>query len=642
MWRPGGAASRPSARWSSARSTPGHRACLQRPRAGRHHLPPALMADLTSSAARRLHQRFNDRPGDFVGQEVVRLSTTPVLRDGRLEPAPFVLRVYAAATPDGMRVMPGGFCRTSSARRARHLHGRGRAHLRRLGHRRQAGGARVSLLASADEVKVRRILGHLPSRAADNLFWLGRYLERAEATLRLVRSLCTSLMDSEAAVHSTGETLDRLQQILVAWGAFDEDAVGRPRPDRRQRRPARREAVGSVIAWSARRAAPPPACASGCRPTSGPCCSIWRAAWRKRRRPALRSRGPAAGRARAADPGRPVRPGAGEHEPRRRLALPRHGPAHRAGDQHLPVRPHRWPATTPPSTTSTCCSTSADSQITYRARYLVGLALVPARDMVMLDPFNTRSLAFQVVAIKAAPGRAAVAARRRHAGGARPHPAAAGHRRGDRGRRRAWTPRPCSAFEQTLMRLSDAIADRYFLQGANARAHRQARRAGVIYWVRHRTTYTYEAEVTYARCVLRLTPPTNADQTRAGKRSSPSRPSPPSGLQRTGPFGEQTLTVVIDKPHQSPGHRGDSWVDRPSAAGRPTAAASPAWEAVRAAATRRLGARARQPGRLSLPDAAHAAVAGDHRLRAGELPARPADRRGRQRPDEPHPRRLRL
>ncbi len=42
----------------------------------------------------------------------------------------------------------------------------------------------------------------------------------------------------------------------------------------------------------------------------------------------------------------------------------------------------------------------ADSQITYRARYLVGLALTPVRDMVMLDPYNTRSLAFQVVTLK--------------------------------------------------------------------------------------------------------------------------------------------------------------------------------------------------------------------------------------------------
>ncbi|RYD87735.1 MAG: alpha-E domain-containing protein, partial [Sphingomonadales bacterium] len=37
-----------------------------------------------------------------------------------------------------------------------------------------------------------------------------------------------------------------------------------------------------------------------------------------------------------------------------------------------------------------------DSQISYRARYLVGLALEPVRDLVTLDPYNPRSIAYQV------------------------------------------------------------------------------------------------------------------------------------------------------------------------------------------------------------------------------------------------------
>ena len=36
----------------------------------------------------------------------------------------------------------------------------------------------------------------LPSRAADNLFWVGRYVERTEATLRLVRALINRMTDS--------------------------------------------------------------------------------------------------------------------------------------------------------------------------------------------------------------------------------------------------------------------------------------------------------------------------------------------------------------------------------------------------------------------------------------------------------------
>ena len=37
-----------------------------------------------------------------------------------------------------------------------------------------------------------------------------------------------------------------------------------------------------------------------------------------------------------------------------------------------------------------------DSTITYRSRYLMGIALGPVRDMAVLDPFNPRSVAFQV------------------------------------------------------------------------------------------------------------------------------------------------------------------------------------------------------------------------------------------------------
>ena len=51
--------------------------------------------------------------GCYVGQEVVRLSTTPVWEGGHLVPRPFVLRVFAAATPNGWHIMPGGFCRVS-------------------------------------------------------------------------------------------------------------------------------------------------------------------------------------------------------------------------------------------------------------------------------------------------------------------------------------------------------------------------------------------------------------------------------------------------------------------------------------------------------------------------------------------------
>ena len=208
---------------------------------------PHVLSELSPEQREAFFTRFKDRPGDFIGQEVVRLSTTPTIRDGRLAPAPFVLRVYAAATPNGMKIMPGGFCRTSDLMDARAISMGENVRTADVWVLADKPVERVSLLASKDEVKVRRILGSLPSRAADNLFWLGRYLERAEATLRLVRSLCTSLMDSEAALHSTGETLGRLLLLLIAWGALDEEAPHSRALDAARDALFDQEAFGSVI-----------------------------------------------------------------------------------------------------------------------------------------------------------------------------------------------------------------------------------------------------------------------------------------------------------------------------------------------------------------------------------------------------------
>ena len=158
---------------------------------------------------------------DFVGQDIVRLSTTPRWTNGKLEPRPFVLRVYCAATTDGWRVMPGGFCRISDRPDARAV---------AMGDGVESADVWVlaenpvevsSLLPSPESARITRLLGNLPSRAADNLFWFGRYLERAEATLRVVRCLSARSVDPDAPMQLGRQSLDRLMGVLVGWGAVD-------------------------------------------------------------------------------------------------------------------------------------------------------------------------------------------------------------------------------------------------------------------------------------------------------------------------------------------------------------------------------------------------------------------------------------
>lgn len=123
----------------------------------------------------------------LVGQEAVTLSTTPAFVDGKLVPRPMSLRVFAARTRSGWQIMPGGFARIGAGDNVAAI-------------AMQEGGSaadvwivsrkpveRTSLLP-AEEMFTRNMPGSLPSRAADNLFWLGRYIERAEGALRVLRA----------------------------------------------------------------------------------------------------------------------------------------------------------------------------------------------------------------------------------------------------------------------------------------------------------------------------------------------------------------------------------------------------------------------------------------------------------------------
>ncbi len=132
----------------------------------------------------------------YVGQEQVRLSTTPLFVGGKLEPRPMTLRVYAARTRDGWTVMPGGFARVGTSQDSTAVA------MQRGG---QAADVwvvsprpveRVSLLPSEGEKLVRVSAGALPSRAADNLIWLGRYAERCETTVRILRAYSARLAES--------------------------------------------------------------------------------------------------------------------------------------------------------------------------------------------------------------------------------------------------------------------------------------------------------------------------------------------------------------------------------------------------------------------------------------------------------------
>ncbi len=183
---------------------------------------PVFGAELTQAQREALLARIADRPFNFVGQERVELSTVPVCTDGRMVARPMVLRVFVAAKGNDFVVMPGGLTRTSPVDGGPVVsmqRGGGCKDTWIVGAGSQlanAQGAEPAKLVSlrADAV-ARQPTASLPSRAADGLFWTGRYVERVSGSARLLSSLLLGVTDAARLLAA-----DEIEPTLALAGAL--------------------------------------------------------------------------------------------------------------------------------------------------------------------------------------------------------------------------------------------------------------------------------------------------------------------------------------------------------------------------------------------------------------------------------------
>jgi uncharacterized circularly permuted ATP-grasp superfamily protein/uncharacterized alpha-E superfamily protein len=346
---------------------------------------------------------LRDRPFDYVAQEPAPLSTMPGWERGaeglHLVPRPFVMRVFAARTASGWRVMPGGFCRMAERDNVDPLE-------MRLGIRSadvwvlSDEPIATPLIGSHAAPRVRRLGGHLPSRAADGLFWFGRYAERAEAVTRLTLAHLRSFGDAVGTDISGSPDAPAalsIRALLGEWACVG--AADLPTAALAQEALCGRDQPGSArahVASARRNAAALRARLSG---------EAWRVLADLSDLLAL-------------DTGRTFTESQLATRAERTLShlAALAGLAYentsRAEGWHFAELGRRTEraintctfalAFATDEATPGCLGTMlalTDSQISYGRRYMQGAALDPVRDMVLLDPYNPRSIAFQVEAI---------------------------------------------------------------------------------------------------------------------------------------------------------------------------------------------------------------------------------------------------
>lgn len=202
---------------------------------------PVIGNRLGDGGRRDLLRRIDIRPEEFVAQETLRLSCTPGWNGQQLDPRQVILRVFAVAVPGGYMVMPGGVARIPP-----------RSETNLVSFNKGGGSKDVWVLSStpvdpravlappAPHQALSRVATAVPSRVADNLYWLGRYVERMDCNIRLLRTVFSRLTSNAEdrlipelptlmhALHGAGLVLTRPDEDLFCGdnGLREEDLLG--------------------------------------------------------------------------------------------------------------------------------------------------------------------------------------------------------------------------------------------------------------------------------------------------------------------------------------------------------------------------------------------------------------------------------
>lgn len=170
-------------------------------------------ATLNEQQREQWKQRLQEQPHLYVGQEQVGFSTAPCLIKGNIEPRHTAIRTFVTSQENKYQVMRGGLARAARDRGAAAPSRNFESISKDTWILASRPERHVSLWLQPknDELLVERS-GLLASRAAENLFWTGRYAERLEGTARMIRTIIGRMNRSD---ESSDEDHQKLVHLLL-------------------------------------------------------------------------------------------------------------------------------------------------------------------------------------------------------------------------------------------------------------------------------------------------------------------------------------------------------------------------------------------------------------------------------------------
>lgn len=177
------------------------------------------LADLSKSERQSLYREIELKGEHYVTEENQGFATSPRWTKDGLRPTPYAMRLYAMRNGDDYEMLPGGIAmqvddpKTAVALNAPD----GETSDIWVVSDQPTPPFRSLLKPNINLDETDRNNAKLPSRVADNLYWLGRYTERAEWTMRLMRSALIQTEEERGIVPDIGAMRNTLE-ILISKG----------------------------------------------------------------------------------------------------------------------------------------------------------------------------------------------------------------------------------------------------------------------------------------------------------------------------------------------------------------------------------------------------------------------------------------